>query len=282
MSFIVKPFSERDMEGADLVLRAAFKTAYGRRNDIKRYLRVQPSCAFVAKKDNEIVGFGGALDFGRFSYIGLMAVDPKLQRQGVGGLILEKIMNWLGDRDCPTVLLDASPYGGPLYEKHGFADSDVTLVLQQIGEKKQSRDLAQCSALIEGELPKLVSFDTPRFGADRSKLLCTYFEDGPTRFLVSRDGGGLIDGFLVAQSRVIGPWIVSNLDAAEKLLVSALTFSFDDNPTVFVSESNKEAIELLSRYGFEKVRVQRYMYKGKPIQRDRRCSIYGQAALAFG
>jgi len=272
------------MEAADLVLRAAFRTTYGRKDNIQRYLEIQPSCAFVAKKDNDIVGFGGAMDFGPFSYIGLMAVDPKVQRQGVGGMVLQEIMNWLEERKCPTWLLDASPYGGPLYEKFGFIDSDLTLVLQQKNEtnKPVKREITPTSTITERDFPALVSFDTPRFGAGRFKLLHTYFEDDPARFLVSRDESGPIDGFLCAQSRVIGPWIVSNQGAAEKLLINALSFPFEDSPTVFVSALNNEALKLLSQYGFEKIRTQRHMYKGRPISRDRHGSIYGQATLGFG
>jgi len=283
MSFVVQPFSERDMDGADVVLRAAFKTSFGRKDNLRRYLGIQSGGSFVAKKDDEIVGFGAAMDFGRFAYIGLMGVDPKIQRQGVGGMILKKILAWLEARNCPTVLLDASPYGGPLYEKYGFVDSDLTLVLRRNGQQKAPKgEHALNSALPEGEFPKVVSFDTPHFGADRSRLLRTYFDDDPTRFLVSRDQRGQIDGFLVAQSRVLGPWVSGDPDVAKSLLLSALTFSFEDNPTVFVSASNKEALQLLSLCGFKKLRTQRHMYKGKSIQRDRHTTIYGQATLGFG
>ena len=210
MSITVNPFSISDMEATDVVLRAAYKTSYGRKDNLRRYLQAQPSLALVARRENEIVGFGAAMDFGRFAYIGLMGVDPKVQRQGVGGMVLVKILEWLEARDCPTDLLDASPYGGPLYEKYGFADSDLTLVLQQVGTNEPpKRDHALNSPLTEGEFPKLISFDSPHFGADRSRLLRSYFDDDPTRFLVSRDAKGQIDGFLVAQSRVIGPWVVS-------------------------------------------------------------------------
>jgi 7-keto-8-aminopelargonate synthetase-like enzyme len=91
-----------------------------------------------------------------------------------------------------------------------------------------------------------------------------------------------VDGFLVVQSRVIGPWVASTTEVAEGLLDEALEFSFEDNPTVFVSASNEAALELLSRNGFEKQRTQRHMYKGKSIQRDRKGSIYGQANFSFG
>ena len=132
------------------------------------------------------------------------------------------------------------------------------------------------------ELAKLLSFDMPRFGADRLQLLRSYFDDDPTRFLFSSDQNGQVDGFLVAQSRVIGPWVVSNPEVAEGLLDKALEFSFEDNPTIFVSATNETALELLSRHGFEKQRTQRHMYKGKSIQRDRKSSIYGQANFSFG
>ena len=80
-------------------------------------MAIQPSGSFVAKIDNEIVGFGAAMDFGRFAYIGKMGVDPKVQRRGVGGSILATILGWLEDRKCPTILLDASPSSGPLSRK---------------------------------------------------------------------------------------------------------------------------------------------------------------------
>ncbi len=119
MSFVVQPFTERDMEAADVVLRSAFKTSYGRKDYMRRYLQTLPSRAFVAKKDDEIVGFGATMDFGRFAYIGLMGVDPKVQRQGVGGMILENIMDWLEARNCPTFCLTPALTGPPFTKNMG-------------------------------------------------------------------------------------------------------------------------------------------------------------------
>lgn len=273
------------MEAVDAVLRSAFKNSYDRKDNLKRYLTIHSSCSFVAKIDDEIVGFGGAMDYGLFAYVGKMGVDPKVQRRGVGASILAKILGWLEDRKCPTILLDASPFGGPLYEKFGFIESDLTAVMQQKMVKNHAKK--EQSALNHPkteavELTKLLSFDVPRFGADRSLLLRSYFYDDPTRFLISYDQKGQVDGFLVVQSRVIGPWVANGPEAAEGLLDKALEFSFEDNPTVFVSASNEAALDLLSRYGFEKQRTQRHMYKGKSIQRDRKGSIYGQANFSFG
>jgi ribosomal protein S18 acetylase RimI-like enzyme len=283
MSFVVEPFTQRDMERADIVLRRAFKTKFGRKDTLRRYLAIQSGGSFVAKKENEIVGFGGAIDFVSFAYIGLMAVDPEIQRRGAGRMILEKILEWLETRNCPTVLLDASPFGAPLYERYGFVDSDLTLVLKR-GEQEKPLigENPRNSVLTAEEFQELVAFDLPHFGADRTLLLRSYFEDDPNRFLVSRNGVGQIDGFLVAQSRVLGPWIASNSNVAEKLLLGALKHPFEDNPTVFVSGTNLEANQLLSGYGFEVQRTLRHMYKGRLIHRGRQTMIYGQATMGFG
>jgi ribosomal protein S18 acetylase RimI-like enzyme len=284
MSVVVQPFRGSDIEAVDEVLRSAFKTSYDRKDNLRRYLAIQSSGPFVAKIDNEIVGFGAAMDYGRFAYIGKMGVDPKVQRRGIGGRILETILGWLKDRKCPTILLDASPYGGPLYEKFGFIETDLTAVMWRNVVKSHTKERTALNRTKTEavELQRLLSFDMPRFGADRLQLLRSYFDDDPTRFLVSHDQKGQVDGFLVAQSRVIGPWVASNVEIAEGLLDEALEFSFEDNPTVFVSASNEAALELLLRHGFEKQRTQRHMYKGKSIQRDRKSSIYGQANFSFG
>lgn len=277
------------MEGVDAVLRSAFKNSHDRKANLKRYLVIpESSGAFVAKIDDKIAGFGAAMDYGPFSYIGKMGVDPRIQRRGVGGTILAKLLEWLEDRKCPTVLLDASQYGGPLYEKFGFIESDLTAVLQQKNRsKKHSNEehgaLTNLPKIMEAvELKKLLPFDLLRFGADRSALLRSFFDDDPNRFLISYNREGEVDGFLVAQPRVIGPWVASSPEAAEGLLDRALEFSFDENPTIFVSASNRAALALLSKYGFDKQRTQRHMYRGKLIERDRKSSIYAQANFSFG
>jgi ribosomal protein S18 acetylase RimI-like enzyme len=286
MSLLVQSFCSTDLEAVDGVLQAAFKTTYERKDNLKRYLEIQSCGPFVAKIDGEVVGFGAAMDYGPFAYIGKMGVDPRFQRRGIGGSILSAILGWLEDRKCPTALLDASQYGGPLYEKFGFVQSDLTAVMQRQDAAKRhitrrksgTPDLLTMEVDFSGLLP----FDKPRFGADRLQLLRSYFDDDPSRFLISQNQKGQVDGFVVAQSRVIGPWVASTAEVAETLLKEAMDFTFEEDPTVFVSTSNAAALKLLSSHGFELQRTQRHMWKGRSIQRDRAGSIYGQANFSFG
>lgn len=284
MGFVLQPFSEKDMDETNEVLKAAYRVQYSRKDNLRKYLEVQPRLALIAREGSEIVGFGGALDYGPFSYIGLMAAHPKVQRRGVGRMILEKILDWLDERTCPTVLLDASPPGVPLYEKHKFVHAGKTHVVQLKKSKKEGEPVGGSVRPLDRkeDFHNLILFDQPLFGADRGSLLSAYVEDDPQRFLVSRDGDGRINGFLVAQARVLGPWVVSDTKAAEELLSRALQFSFSDDPTVFVAASNTECVDLLNRFGFEIQRSLSHMYKGQQIQRARSTAIYGQATLGFG
>jgi Acetyltransferase (GNAT) domain len=170
-----------------------------------------------------------------------------------------------------------------LYEKTGFIRADRTDLLMRKGTSAPDQtESTPVHTLEEREFPDLISFDTPNFGAGRATLLRSYYEDDPSRFLVSKDTKGQINGYLVAQERVIGPWVASDSRSANALLSRALQFSYVERVTVFVSGSNRACLDLLSSHGFELQRSLSYMYLGKEIQRARATTIFGEATLGFG
>jgi len=284
MSFLIRHFSEEDTEETDIVLRAAYRTSFGRKDNLRRYLEIPDSYALVAVENDHVEGFGGIVDYGPFSYIGLMAADPKVQRRGIGKKILDGLLSWAYARECPTVLLSASAAGVHMYEKTGFIHDDRTdLLIRKNPQLPQTEpDISRNYYLHEKELPHLIAFDKPHFGAERGSLLRSYYRDDPSKFLVSRDEQGRIDGYLVAQERTLGPWVVTNSATAEALLSRALRFKYADPPTVFVSEQNLQCHDLLGRYGFELQRSLSYMYLGKQIERAGETAIFGEATLGFG
>ncbi len=284
VSFQIRPFEERDTEETDLVLRAAYRTSFGRKDSLKKYLEVAACYALVAVLDSRVAGFGGIIDYGPFSYIGLMAANPEVQRRGIGKSILDGLLSWASARRCPTVLLSASAAGVHLYEKTGFIRQDRTDLLAR--KKPDQTGRIEESILVrslEGtDFGNLVSFDRTYFGAERASLLQSYYEDSPSRFLVVGDEKAHISGFLVAQERTLGPWVANDSRTAGALLSEALKFAFVDPPTVFVSGANKKCLDLLSSFGFELQRSLSYMYLGKEIQRARSTAIFGEATLGFG
>ena len=293
----IHPFTSVELATTDEVIIAAYHLKQGRKSTLQRYLTLQPDGAFVAKQGNRIVGFGAAKLYTSFAYIGLMAVHPALQKQGIGGMLLEYILRWLDRTGCPTVLLDAASPGVSLYNHYGFVEDDITLVLQQEREPVRSvnvvlgiPDVMRGSEVggrdrsgFYGEgLSALFAYDAPLFGSDRATLLASYWADDPQRVLVTKNASRQITGYLIAQSSVLGPWVADTVEEAERLLVHALTLSFKNRPGMFVSACHENALRLFERYGFMQQRTLSHMYRGKRVQRGRHTTLYGQASLGFG
>ena len=76
MNLSVHPLAETELEATDAVLMEAYQVQHSWKESLQRYLALQPGGACVAKDDDTIAGFGGAMDYGPFAYIGLMAVHP--------------------------------------------------------------------------------------------------------------------------------------------------------------------------------------------------------------
>jgi GNAT superfamily N-acetyltransferase len=283
MSISIDPFTEAEVEAVDEVIRLAYKRPDSRKESLRRYLALQPGGSFVARQNDAVIGFGGVLDYGPFAYIGLMCVHPSMQKQGTGAMLLEQLHAWLDARNCPTILLDASAAGAPLYQHYDYIEDDITAVLRQTQPAQLPDHLPTgVSVLVSEDFPALVAFDAPHFGADRGGILATYRADAPERVLVACNDDGRISGYLIVQPTTLGPWVASTAEDAERLLQYALTLPIEGELGVFVSAHNSEAIGLLTHYGFSQQRVLSHMWRGKYVQRSRRTMIYGQASLGFG
>ncbi len=222
---------------------AAYNVVQSRKDGLRSYLTFQSAGSFVAKDDDAVVGFGGVLDYGPFAYVGLMSVSPTVQKRGVGQLLMERLLAWLEARNCATVLLDATPVGESVYRRNGFREDDQTVVWQQNEHILLPRHLPLgVSRLTETEIPALIQFDAPQFGADRGEVLNTYCARYPNRVLVIHDADGRISGYAIAQAHVIGPIVAQTKEDAERLLVHALALPFESKPNVFVSAQHYRCV----------------------------------------
>jgi GNAT superfamily N-acetyltransferase len=288
-----------ELDSVDEVIVAAYGLAQGRKSTLQRYLALQPDGAFVAKQDGAVVGFGAAIRYDMFAYVGLMAVHPAAQKQGIGRLLLEHILNWLDTCGCQTALLDATPAGALLYERVGFVEDDRTVVLQygrdqtgygtsdrykyEISDEHHKTGTHDCAVVLSGqELPALFAYDVHSFGSERATVLASYWADNSQRVLVTHNGEGQITGYLIAQRSVLGAWVADTKEDAERLLIGALNLPFKNGPGVFVSAENENALELFERYGFRQQRVLKHMRRGKEVKRGRSTTVYGQASLGLG
>jgi GNAT superfamily N-acetyltransferase len=285
MSFVLRLLTVRDFPFVDDLLTAAYASSASMLEDLAHYHRLQPDGWIVTLQDERPVGMGGALLYGTFARIGLMAVLPEVQHQGIGAAIMQHLLEWITDRGATVVLLDATPSGVPLYEKFGFVVDDSTCAYVQEGTNTLVNVPAPgivTKGLEPGELPEVVTYDAGRFGAQRTGALMSYYEAFPERTFVARDDQGRMVGYIVAQARRLGPWVANTPDIAGALLQRALDLSFSQCPTVLIPECNEGARLLLKQAGFVPERRWQAMRLGGVRDLSRRQWFYGCANLYVG
>jgi GNAT superfamily N-acetyltransferase len=282
MTIPIRPLTDPDLEAADTIIKLAFRSSAGRSRDLQLYRRIQPDGWFVAAKEDQPVGMVGATNYGTIAHVGLMAVHPDAQRQGIGMALMQFLLARLDQQHVPLVTLDASEMGRPLYDKLGFVPYDETLKFEHHGNFANLERPSNIQSISIRELDELARWDSTFFGANRHEVLQALLSFFPGRGLMLRDGTGQIAGYLFAQGNRIGPWVMRPSRNAEALLQAALALPFEGTLSLDVPEVNQDAMVLLQRYGFEQRRANRHMGRGQSESPGLRKQIYAQASLAIG
>lgn len=267
-----------------LTLANITKEAYGGSaldiETLERYFTIQSDGALLALNDNEPAGMLFIFDYQTFSSIGVLGVLPAFQGKGIGRALMEHTESWANQRGVSAFILDATNEGARLYEKLGYRDEDTSYRLNLKQQK-----IYQVPTMIESatlsHLSEMIAFDTPIFGANRKKVLEVFLNEFAGRAFLSHDEAGSVNGFIIAQTSTVGPWVAANVPVAENLLQGVLSLGPPDNTRVLLPTANKEGLELLQRYGFEVTRTLQHMVKGNLPKRQRQL-MYSQARYALG
>jgi predicted N-acetyltransferase YhbS len=285
MSLSIQTLTDDLLDEADRVMMAAFRSP-SRRDELAFYLSLKPNSWLMATMDGAPVGVGGVTCYGPFAWLGLMAVDPALQRRGIGQALVEALIVSAHELGCEAVLLDASNTGAPVYARVGFVEDDrVRVYARETQESPIDGDsiaAQQVASVTQDDLSALVAFDARDFGARREALLAASLHLYADRVFVTRDEAGEITAYLVAQEHRVGPWVAATPEAAEALLAHALTLPYSEAPSVLVPSLNRDATDLLERAGFTSSRELRHMRHGGEPALQRRERLYGQASFAIG
>jgi GNAT superfamily N-acetyltransferase len=248
------------------------------RGDWDRFLRASPAGCFVAEREGRVVGTAATIAYeGRFAWIGMVLVDPVARGQGVGTQLLEKTIEYLDGRGIPSMKLDATPQGKPLYEKLGFV-SEYEI------ERWQLKRVPAPNALLEGnimEVEEVLQLDRKIFGADRGELLRSVAQEAPEFALQTRREGrltGYAFGRKGSRADHLGPWVAQDKISARSILDEFLRRS--SQPLVFddAVKPNPWAIGLLRDHGFEFARPLTRMVRGRndfPGRPGLQCGVLG-------
>lgn len=267
------------------------RLAYRNENDytarLRRHLALQPDGWLVIESGGALAGVGGATIMGAVGYIGLVGVDPALQRRGIALTLMRSLIAWLRERDCSTILLDASDAGKPLYLQLGFQIEDTVSVwrLQEcLPIPTLPHDAVAIQPFQESDLREIIAFDARSYGAPRDRVVMAFVEDSPALVSVARDRDGALQGYLTiqAESHAAGPWLAATPDAARALFQDALVRHALLIEGVITPDANLHAAEILRSLGFVPMRTLAHMRLGIPLPPSRRQTVYGQVNLALG
>ena len=252
--------------------------------DWHRFLESSPAGCFVVEHDAKIVGTATTIVYeSRFAWIGMVLVDPEYRKQGIGTRLLHQAIQHLDDASVPTMKLDATPLGKPLYTKLGFV-TEYEIERWLLKRPPNARPVSHPSTNLSmqaTEIEQLLRGDRELFGADRSFLLHSLRAEAPEFALVVRQDGAPESFAFGRRGRFadhLGPWMAANRAAAEKILHEFLARSSSDTLIVDYLTSNPFAADLLAGCGFAPSRPLTRMVRGPnayPGRPDAFCAILG-------
>lgn len=188
--------------------------------DWQRLMSLEPSGCFAARAGHRLIGTVTTTTYGRsLAWIGMMIVHPDFRRKGIGVALMRRALDSLQRLGVPSLKLDATPAGRPLYESLGFvAETEI--------ERWQGVASVGTTPGPQGprreSLAPLLALDKAAYGADRSRLLRLLVADGVGAPLVVRSAGGTPQGYALARqgrgASYVGPVVGTTAGAAEKLL----------------------------------------------------------------
>jgi GNAT superfamily N-acetyltransferase len=239
--------------------------------DWNRFLDASPEGCFVADVDGHVCGTATTISFeNKFAWIGMVLVDPEYRSRGFGTKLLEKTIEYLDQQKMPTMKLDATPQGKPLYEKLGFVTEYgiERWVLKRPPHADAGMGDSKWTRMSTAELESILSKDREVFGADRGSLLRSLFEETP-QFAMGVWNSSILQAYAFGRSGSfadhLGPWMANDKAAAQRLLHAFLARSSRETIVVDCLTANALAVDLLRLSGFSCARTLTRMVRGPNI-----------------
>jgi ribosomal protein S18 acetylase RimI-like enzyme len=280
----LRPAEDRDVDRAgDVNFLAFYEAALVHRlppvvttpAESRRYIRYllefDPLGGVVAEEDGEVVGVGWVHPRGAVATIGPLAVEPRVQRRGVGRRLLERLIELAG-KGVPQVRLVQESYNAVslgLYLRAGFRVVAPLLELElgagtALVPPRAPAGLTVRQAASE-DRARLVTRDARAFGAPRPQSIDLYLRRG--RVMVAEQGGTLAGygmGIGFATSAFLGS---AAADDPEILLLLLGTLASElaargHGVRALVPAVDRRVVEGLLAVGFRVFRACHYMVRG--------------------
>lgn len=215
----VRPLREDDLDAADRIMRTSFGTFMGAPDPvavfgdaqyvIPRY-RAEPSWAFAAEIDGEVIGSNFAARWGSYGFFGPLTVRPDQWDRGIAGRLMEPIVDLFDEWGVRQAGLFTFPHSRKhigLYQKFGFWPQYLTpLMEKRIAPDPDSSEPSTLSSAADAERDGIIDAcaqltDSIYEGLDVAHEIRAV-EDQSLGETVLLDGGSELEGFAVCHCGV--------------------------------------------------------------------------------
>lgn len=251
------------------------------KEDWELFLHLSPAgCRVAVDDDGEVRGTVATVRYeDHFSWIGMVLVEPAMQRQGIGIQLLRESLQILSEEE--TVKLDATPTGRHIYIQLDFVDEYRLSRMEIAGVSGQYLDGSGARPIKNEDMPRLLEFDRKVFGADRAAVIDSVRTRASQLAFISDDRHG-IHGYCFGRYghsfTHIGPVVARDVASARRVCSAALTNSGDRPVVIDALPHNAEWVEWLNSIGFTEQRPLIRMYRGSnafPGTPDNQFAILG-------
>jgi predicted N-acetyltransferase YhbS len=233
--------------------------------DWQRFLDLQPDGCFVAEWDGDVVGTTVTSIFGSVAWVAMVLVEESVRGRGIGKALLAHALEFLDRRQVPTVRLDATPLGRPLYERLGFVEQFQ--LARYAGTLSPTSDRVDTEAAAPEQWEALMALDETVTRTERRRVLLRLFAEQPGSVRLVRNGERL-DGFLAARpghgAVQVGPCIASP-QAGPLLLADAWRRYAGRHVFLDIPVANLAATRLAETQGLTVQRHLTRMCRGVPV-----------------
>jgi GNAT superfamily N-acetyltransferase len=269
-------FELRPMEQRDIPAGMRLKEAAGwnqLEQDWELFLESSKTGSLVAEYMGKIVGSVTSVNYDRrFSWIGMVLVDPSARRMGLGTKLLKEAMRL--SADFGAIRLDATPAGKQLYDTLGFKD-EYNLNRYQL-EKCDVTGFPDpghpCHNLTLDDIEKVAVYDREIFGASRPKILRALCRMGPSYGWIRYDKHK-ISGYCLGRPgsnfEQIGPVNAQDFKTAISLVIHALRACHGKPVILDIPDKQYDFRALMEDIGFTIQRPFIRMYLGDHLHRGK-------------
>jgi GNAT superfamily N-acetyltransferase len=222
--------------------------------------------------DGQIAGIGTAIKFEKTGWLAHIIVGEKFRRKGIGGNIVNELIQILQKNRVETYFLIASELGKPVYLKAGFKEVTEYVFLKREDAWKTQSVSPNIVTYRDEFSSEILNLDFEISGENREVFINTYIKNSLV-YLKERK----LLGFYIPGLREGLIYAIDNKAGTELMKVK---YSTIDNAVL--PFENTEGIKFLKENGFIETTIKgTRMVFGKPVVWKSKC-VYSRIGGNFG